>query len=81
DRMTVKQTVEIPPDYRLVIDVPREVPVGRAILTFTPAPAGARAVPPRRKPISHYFGIISPETYGDGAAFQRQIRDEWDDRG
>jgi hypothetical protein len=34
--MTVTQTVEIPADHRLVIDVPREVPVGRAVLAFTP---------------------------------------------
>ena len=37
--MTITQTVEIPPDRRLVIDVPHEVPVGRTILAFTPAPA------------------------------------------
>jgi hypothetical protein len=35
--MSVTQTVEIPASRRLVIDVPREVPVGQAILTFTPA--------------------------------------------
>jgi hypothetical protein len=35
--MTVTQTVEIPADHRLVIDVPREVPAGRAVLAFTPA--------------------------------------------
>jgi len=35
--MSVTQTVEIPANHRLIIDVPREVPAGRAILTFTPA--------------------------------------------
>ena len=35
--MTIEQTVLIPPDHRLVIDVPAEVPAGRAIITFTPA--------------------------------------------
>jgi hypothetical protein len=34
--MTIEQTVEIPADHRLVIDVPREVPAGRAVLAFTP---------------------------------------------
>ena len=33
--MTITQTVEIPADRRLVIEVPREVPTGRAMLTFT----------------------------------------------
>ena len=36
--MTITQTVDIPDSRRLVIDVPREVPVGRVILTFTPEP-------------------------------------------
>ena len=33
------QTVNIPADHRLVIDVPHEVPEGPVILTFTPAAA------------------------------------------
>ena len=37
--MTITQTVEIPVDRRLVVDVPREVPAGKTILTFTPIPA------------------------------------------
>ena len=36
--MAITQTVEIPADRRLTIDVPLEVPTGRTILTFTPAP-------------------------------------------
>ena len=34
--MSVTQTVDIPASHRLTIDVPREVPEGRAILTFIP---------------------------------------------
>ena len=34
--MIITQTVEIPPDRRLTIEVPREVPTGRVILSFTP---------------------------------------------
>jgi hypothetical protein len=78
--MSVTQTVEIPVNHRLIIDVPPEVPAGRAILTFTPASVyRAQTVSPSRKPISEYFGILSPETYGDSVAYQRNIRDEWDD--
>ena len=36
--MTITQTVEIPPSRWLNIEVPREVPTGPVILTFTPAP-------------------------------------------
>ena len=35
--MIIEQTVEIPSSRRLFIDVPLEVPIGKAILTFTPA--------------------------------------------
>ena len=45
--MSVTQTVEIPDSHRLVIDVPREVPTGPVILTFTPvAPRQEKNVPP-----------------------------------
>jgi hypothetical protein len=35
--MTVTQTVDIPASHRLTIDVPREIPTGKAVLAFTPA--------------------------------------------
>ena len=72
--MSVTQTVDIPENHRITIDVPHEVPAGPVILTYTPTPATSN-----RKPISCFFGILSPETYGDGVAYQRKIRDEWDD--
>ena len=37
--MTITQTVFIPENRRLSIDVPREVPSGQVILTFTPKAA------------------------------------------
>jgi hypothetical protein len=37
--MTFEQTVEIPENRRLTIEIPREFPVGAAILTFSPKPA------------------------------------------
>jgi len=43
--MTITQTVEIPASHRLTIDVPREVPTGSVILTFTPAPARGDGCP------------------------------------
>ena len=35
--MTITQTVKIPLDRRLIIDVPREIPTEQVILTFSPA--------------------------------------------
>jgi hypothetical protein len=34
--MTFTQTVEIPADRRIMLEVPREVPPGKTVLTFTP---------------------------------------------
>jgi len=104
--MSITQTVEIPINHRLTIDVPHEVPAGPVILTFTPARtynepqasfprtsvknkdpatieealqmAEEKACALNRKPISRFFGTLSPNTYGDGVAYQRAIRDEWD---
>ena len=40
--------------------------------------AAEKAADPNRRPLSHFFGILSPDTYGDGVAYQRAIRNEWD---
>jgi len=34
--MTITQTIDIPADRRITLDVPREVPTGRTIIAFTP---------------------------------------------
>jgi hypothetical protein len=92
--MTVEQTIEVPASRRITLEVPPEIPVGKVIIAFTPAPrhgsdprtveealrmAREKAADPNRKPISRYFGILSTAAYGDGVAYQRELRDEWDD--
>ena len=37
--MSITQTVDIPASRRITVDVPQEIPLGRTILTFTPASA------------------------------------------
>ena len=93
--MIITQTVEIPPNRRLNIEVHNEVPTGQVILTFTPARslmskkdpstveealeiAIERAKDPNRMPISRHFGKHKGLFGGDGVAYQRAIRDEWD---
>jgi hypothetical protein len=79
--MSVTQTVEIPASHRLIIDVPREVPAGPVILTFTPAkkPADRKADSALESAdegeMSHVdalLGILS----GLGDITLEQIRDE-----
>jgi hypothetical protein len=43
--MNITQTVEIPANRRLTINVPHEVPTGFVILTFTPATEEQKKVP------------------------------------
>ncbi|MCL2381970.1 MAG: hypothetical protein FWC64_10360 [Treponema sp.] len=93
--MTITQTVEIPANRRLTIEVPREVPTGTVVLAFSPAHvstpgrdprtleealqmAKERAADPNRKSISRFFGKHKDIFGGDGVAYQRAIRDEWD---
>ena len=35
--MTITQTVDIPVDRRITLEVPSEIPAGRTIIAFTPA--------------------------------------------
>ena len=42
--MTIEQTIEIPANRRLVVDVPSEVPAGLVILSFTPVETIAPAM-------------------------------------
>ena len=75
--MTITQTVDIPADRRITLEVPREIPSGPVILTFTLVKE-EKAADTKQKPISQFIGILSPDTFGDGVAYQRKIRDEWD---
>jgi len=78
--MTIEQTIEVPASRRIVLDVPPQIPAGKTIIAFTPVSVQkAQTASPCRKPISEYFGILSPSIYGNGVAYQRNLRDEWDD--
>jgi len=89
----LEQTVEIPPSHRLFVDVPPEVPVGRAILTFTPLSVSkdlkyAREIwavnrehsEELKAKLQNLQGSLGKTAYGgmDGIAYQRKVRDEWD---
>jgi len=94
--MIVTQTVDIPDNRWLTIEVPGEVPTGKVLLTFTQVPPSSHGKQqpgtaeealkmameqngnPNRKPISRHFGTLAPDVYGDGVAYQRAVRDEWD---
>jgi hypothetical protein len=35
--MTIEQTIEVPVSRRITLDIPPQIPVGKVILSFTPA--------------------------------------------
>jgi hypothetical protein len=91
--MRIEQTVEIPSNRRLLVEVPPEVPVGKVVLTFTPASvdeyiesaeaiwAANRAHPEELKAKLHALqGCLEGSAFGgmDGITYQRKVRKEWD---
>jgi hypothetical protein len=65
--MTIEQTVEIPADHRLILEVPREIPAGRTRveLKFTPMPSAScpleRETDEKKKKLARFCGIWTPE--------------------
>ena len=55
--MTITQTVDIPADRRITLEVPREVPSGPVVLTFTPA-SSAKAEPLKEREFGCMKGKI-----------------------
>jgi hypothetical protein len=82
DYLYQKALTENKIDTYKAMDADGEFEVGEGTVAY-----GSTAVSPSKQavgmsarlPISHYFGILSPDTYGDGVAYQRSLRDEWDD--
>jgi hypothetical protein len=59
--MTIQQTIEIPANRRLTIDVPQEVPVGKATITYSPTPEAGRDVPAGRRNIPDDLAALVQE--------------------
>ena len=48
--MTIEQTVEIPADHRIFLELPPELPVGKAKITITPQP---------EKPVTNIYDSVT----------------------
>ena len=92
--MTIEQTVEIPPNRRLFINVPAEIPTGRAVLTLTAV--SANDYPEKfgssqfcnnhdkedlRVKLQKLQGSFDKNAFGglNGLEYQNQVRKEWED--
>ena len=83
--MTITQTVEIPADRLLFVEVPQEVPTGKAILTYTSVPVNMDIENIRtselKAKIQKLQGSLGKNAFGalNGVAYQRKVRAEWDE--
>ncbi|GHV79304.1 hypothetical protein AGMMS49944_10950 [Spirochaetia bacterium] len=90
--MTLRQTIDIPASHRLILDVPGEVPVGKATLTYRPEiglfsriRAFLHAHSPFRSAFSRHFdefyGCLKGTGIfeGDAADIVKEWHDEWED--
>ncbi|MDR1836157.1 MAG: hypothetical protein LBQ89_00695 [Treponema sp.] len=90
--MNVKKTVEIPANHRLVIDVPAEVPVGRAhvVIQFPvqdepypvvpPEEKGKMSSPAFREALRRSYGAWKDNPWKNCIEDINAMRDEWEER-
>jgi hypothetical protein len=56
--MAIQQTIEVPANHRLTLEVPREIPEGKVILTFTPMPEDSSKKTIDTKALSFAHGFV-----------------------
>ncbi|MDR1277540.1 MAG: hypothetical protein LBK02_02185 [Treponema sp.] len=83
--MTIEQTVEIPADHRIVLELPVDVPIGAAKLKVFISHASGPSEKPRKmsrqmRKMMKLYGCFkdSPVFKDDSVEIQRQMRSEWD---
>jgi hypothetical protein len=75
--MTIEQTVEIPANHRLT----REIPEGKAVIAFTPAPAGQSAEWQKTLAVlKRAHGAWKDHPWENYREDLRAMREEWDHR-
>ena len=92
--MIIEQTIEVPANHQIVLEVPTAVPAGKAKLTFTvvsgkkDSECAGEASPDYRVPneeakekLQNLRGSLGKDSFGtlDGVTYQSKVRSEWDD--
>jgi hypothetical protein len=66
--MTIEQTIEIPADRRLVLDLPEDIPAGTAKMTLSISPQVKPVTMSRQAAFDPRLeGAVDPAMYGKGA--------------
>ena len=76
--MTIEQTIEIPPNHRLVLDLPFELPVGKAKVELTVIPEKKKTANKRKS----VFGCLhrfadSAKIAGEKGAWERAVLNKY----
>ena len=92
--MTIEQTIDVPANHQIILEVPTEVPAGKAKLTFTvdsveKNPERVREISPNygipneevKEKLQNLRGSLGKNSFGtmDGVTYQSKVRSEWDD--
>ena len=91
--MMIEQTVEINEGRQIFLKVPEEIPAGRVTITFTAEDKENQRIRSmlnqyyqntentggtKREPLSRCIASHPGFFGGNGVAYQRKLRDEWD---
>ena len=76
---TIQQTVTIPADRRLQLDLPDNIPVGLADMVLVISPKREKEVKTARAVLHLAGSLKNSETFRgvDPVALQKAMRDEW----
>jgi len=92
--MIIEQTIEVPTNHQIILDVPIEVPPGKVKLTFTlvsgkKEPDCVQEISPNyriphegvKEKLQNLRGSLGKDSFGnlDGVTYQNKVRSEWDD--
>jgi hypothetical protein len=80
--MTIEQTINVPLDRRITVDLPPTIPTGQATIKLSISTPPEKPVKMSRqmRNIMKYYGCLkdSPAFEGDPVEIQHQMRSEWD---
>ena len=92
--MIIEQMIEVPASHLITLEVPKEIPVGKAMLTYTVVsgnedPECMQEIWPNnpispdelREKLQNLRGSLGKNAFGtlDGVTYQSKVRSEWDD--
>ena len=78
--MTIEQTIDIPADHRIFLDLPMDIPQGKARVAATIIPVAETPDAPSGLTLSERFAgsvRLSDKEYEKCQEALRQSRDEW----